>query len=65
MGSAPDHKKPPQKPTPQWVIDQNNFQKNTKYPSCRGTFDDCPSEIDPNSVAHVCKMCPIYIEGKK
>ena len=64
MGTAPDHKKPPQKPTPQWVKDQKEFEKNTKYPSCRGTFDDCPEKI-VSEVAHVCKMCPIYIEGKK
>ena len=27
MGTAPDHKKKPNKPTPQWVKDQNSFQK--------------------------------------
>ncbi len=41
MGRAPSHKKV-NIPKPKWAIEQDSFQRNKKYPYCRGTFPDCP-----------------------
>jgi len=59
MGKAPSHKKAVVR-VPQWAIDQQQFRKKNIYPYCRGTFPDCPEEINPDIVADVCKSCPIY-----
>lgn len=58
MGKAPNHKKVHKAPFI-WAKDIAKVNKN-KYPHCRGTFPDCPDIINPDEVAHVCKMCPIY-----
>ncbi len=42
--------------------------QSDKYPHCRGTFDDCPSEAEMNEalkqkvVLRKCKICPSYTE---
>lgn len=59
MGSAPNHKSTGFR-VPEWAKEQDRFQKKNKYPYCRGTFPDCPETINPEIVADVCKVCPIY-----
>jgi hypothetical protein len=59
MGRSPSHKKEHTK-VPEWAAEQQEFQKKKKYPFCKGTFPDCPSDIKENEVASECEMCPIY-----
>jgi hypothetical protein len=36
-------------------------KEEKKFPSCQGTFDDCPQgEIDPEDMPKACRMCPEY-----
>lgn len=36
-------------------------KQEKKFPSCQGTFDDCPQgEIDPEDMPKACRMCPEY-----
>ncbi|MBI5393540.1 hypothetical protein HZA96_06750 [Candidatus Woesearchaeota archaeon] len=59
MGSAPNHKRSDIK-IPKWAVEQDKFNKTTKYPYCRGTFPDCPEEIKQDIVDTICKICPVY-----
>ena len=59
MGRAPSHKHA-NIPKPKWAVVQDNFRNNKKFPSCKGTFPDCPNEISQDSVPSECKTCPLY-----
>lgn len=59
MGRSPSHKKSVVL-KPAWAKEQDEFQSKTKYPHCKGTFPDCPAEINPEEVSRICKLCPIY-----
>lgn len=59
MGRSPSHKHV-NIPKPEWAVEQDSFHKKNKYPYCRGTFPDCPDEINPDLVADICKICPIF-----
>jgi hypothetical protein len=59
MGRSPSHKKQAVA-APKWAKELDNFNKKTKYPHCKGTFPDCPTEIKPEVVEQNCRTCPIY-----
>ncbi len=59
MGKAPSHKKD-NFSKPKWAKEQDKFHSKTQYPYCKGTFPDCPKEINPDVVERGCRLCPLY-----